>query len=84
MKSLIQTDVKEDKASDIPCLSYSVDHVSLQRLSQERLGRTVFVSDHTQWSARQVVETYRSFSVVEDAFKNMKNTDFLRWQPVHH
>ncbi|MBW1909596.1 MAG: IS1634 family transposase [Deltaproteobacteria bacterium] len=84
MKNLIQTEVKEDKTSGIPRLSYSVDHTALQRLSQERLGRTVLVSDHTQWSARQVVEAYRSLSVVEDAFKNMKNTDFLRWQPAHH
>ena len=84
MKSLIQTDVKEDKTSGIPRMSYSVDHTALQRLTQERLGRTVLVSDHTQWSAPQIVETYRSLSVVEDAFKNMKNTDFLRWQPAHH
>jgi transposase len=84
MKSLIQTDVKKDKTSGIPRMSYSVDHTALQRLTQERLGRTVLVSDHTQWSARQIVETYRSLSVVEDAFKNMKNTDFLRWQPAHH
>ena len=84
MKSLVQTDIKDDKVSGIPHLIYSVDHTALQRLSQERLGRTVLVSDHTQWNARQVVEAYRSLCVVEDAFKNMKNTDFLRWQPAHH
>ncbi len=84
MKSLIQTDVQEDKVSSIPHLIYSVDHTAFQRLSQERLGRTVLVSDHTQWNARQVIEAYRSLSVVEDAFKNMKNTDFLRWQPAYH
>ncbi|MCG2779167.1 MAG: hypothetical protein L6406_26125 [Desulfobacterales bacterium] len=39
--------------SGIPRLSYRVDHAALQRLSQERLGRTVLVSDHTQWSTRQ-------------------------------
>lgn len=84
MKNLIQTDVKEDKTSDIPRLSYSVDHAALQLLSQERLGRTVLISDHMRWSARQIIEAYRSLSVVENAFKNMKNTDFLRWQPAHH
>ena len=84
MKRLVQTDVQEDRVSRIPRLIYNVDHAALQRLSQERLGRTVLVSDHTQWSARQVVEAYRSLSVVEDAFKTMKNTDFLRWQPAHH
>ena len=56
----------------------------LQCLSQERFRRTVLVSDHTQWNARQIVETYRSLSVVQDAFKNMKNTDSLLWQPAHH
>lgn len=84
MKSLIQIDLEEDKASGIPRLSYSVDHAALQRLTQERLGRTVLVSDHSQWSAPQIIEAYRSLSVVEDAFKNMKNTDFLHWQPAHH
>jgi transposase len=84
MKSLVQIDLQEDKVSGIPRLIYNVDHTALQLLSQERLGRTVLVSNHTQWNARQVVEAYRSLSVVEDAFKNMKNTDFLRWQPAHH
>jgi transposase len=84
MKRLLQIDVQEDNVSGIPNLIYSVDHAALQSLTQERLGRTVLVSDHTQWSARQIVEAYRSLSVVEDTFKNMKNTDYLRWQPAHH
>ena len=44
----------------------------------------MLVSDHPQWSPRQIVEAYRSLFLVEEAFKNMKNTDFLRWQPAHH
>jgi transposase len=84
MKTLISVDLKEDNVSGIPSLSYRVDHEALQRLTHQRLGRTVLVSDHTQWSAAQIVDAYRSLSVVEDAFKNMKNTDFLRWQPAHH
>jgi len=35
-------------------------------------------------SAIQIVDAYRSLSLVEDAFKNMKNTDFLHCQPAHH
>jgi len=84
MKTLIHTDIKEDKKSEIPYLRYSVDHTALQRLSQERLGRTVLVTDHTRWSAAQVIWAYRSLCAIEDAFKNMKNVDFLRWQPAHH
>jgi transposase len=84
MKTLIQIQVQEDKASGIPRLIYNVDHEALQRLSRERLGRTVLVTDQTKWSACQVVEAYRSLSTVENAFKDMKNTDFLRWQPAYH
>lgn len=84
MKNLIQTNVKEDKVSGIPRLIYNVDHTALQRLSRERIGRTVLISDHTKWSATQIIEAYRSLYVVEDAFKNMKNTDFLHWQPAYH
>jgi transposase len=84
MKELIDITLKEDKKSGIPHLGYNLDHAALQRLSQERLGRTVLVTDHTEWNAHQIIEAYRSLHVVEDAFKNMKNTDFLRWQPAHH
>jgi transposase len=84
MRKLIQVDIEGDNVSGIPLLHYDVDHDEFRRLNQERLGRTVLVSDHIQWNARQVVEAYRSLSVVEDAFKNMKNVDFLRWQPAHH
>ena len=84
MKELIATEVTPDKKTGLPRLVYQVDHEALQRLSQERLGRTVLASDHLDWNARQIVEAYRSLWVVEDAFKSMKNTDFLRWQPAHH
>jgi len=84
MKELIATQVTQDKKTGLPCLLYHVDHEALQRLSRERLGRTVLASDCLDWNARQVVEAYRSLCVVEDAFKSMKNTDFLRWQPSYH
>ena len=84
MKKLINTEVKKDKKSGIPLLNYYVDHSALQLLSQERLGRTVLVTDHTQWGTRQIIEAYRSLHLIEDSFKDMKNTDFLRWQPAHH
>ena len=68
----------------LPRLNYAVDHDALQRLSQERLGRTLLVSNRPDWHARTVVETYRSLSAVEEAFKHMKHTDFLRFRPAYH
>ena len=31
-----------------------------------------------------IIGTYRSLTHIEDVFKNMKNTDFLHWQPAYH
>ena len=73
---------KPDKMA--PLLSYEVDHTALTRLTNERLGRTLLVTNHFHWTAVQVIEAYRGLAKVEEAFKNMKNVHFLRWQPAYH
>ena len=82
MKDLFQTDIAEE--GGLPRLQYAVDHAALERLSDERLGRTLLVTDHLDWDPRQVVETYRSLADIEDTFRNMKNIHFLHWQPAYH
>lgn len=93
MKDLIRADIEHDpsargtaadKSADVPRLSYSVDHAALERLGRERLGRTVLVTNRIDWDAQQTVESYRNLSAIEEAFKNMKNTDFLNWRPAWH
>lgn len=82
MKELFQTDVEQDRG--LPRLRYELDHTALAKLTNQRLGRTVLVTDHPDWSAKDVVGAYRSLTDVEQAFKNMKNIDFLHWQPAYH
>jgi transposase len=82
MKELFETRVEENKP--LPQLHYELDHDALAKLTQQRLGRTVLVTDHGDWTAPQVIAAYRSLTNVEEAFKNMKNIDFLHWQPAYH
>ena len=82
MKALIDVSVTEDDG--LPCLRYGVDLSALQKLCSERLGKTLLITDRLRWTAREVVEAYRSLSRIEDTFKNMKNVHFLRWQPAYH
>lgn len=82
MRDLFQTSVTEDNR--LPVLTYSVDHDALQKLTNERLGKTVLVTDQTSWDAATIVQTYRSLTAVEDAFRNMKDNAFLHWQPAYH
>lgn len=82
MRDLFQVSVTEDDR--LPILQYSVDHNALRKLTDERLGKTVLVTDQTSWDAATVVQTYRSLTAVEDAFRRMKDSAFLHWQPAYH
>ena len=73
---------KPDKKA--PRLRYEVDHAAFTRLTNERLGRTLLVTNHLDWTSGQVIEAYRGLTRVEESFKNMKNMTFLRWQPAYH
>jgi len=78
----MQTSRKPDK--NAIRLRYEVDHAALTRLMNERLGRTMLVTNHVDWSSGRVIEAYRGLAKVEETFKNMKNTTFLHWQPAYH
>lgn len=82
MGELFLTDVEEE--GGLPALRYSVDHEALRRLTDERLGKTLLVTDHADWSAGQLAEAYRSLASIEETFRNMKNVHFLSWQPAYH
>jgi len=82
MRELFQTTVAEEKG--LPVLHYAVDHAAFDRLTHERLGRTLLLAFRTPGDAPDLIGAYRSLTEIEDAFKNMKNVDFLRWQPAYH
>ena len=68
----------------LPVLRYAVDHAALDRLVHSRLGRTLLLAVKTHGDAADLIGIYRSLTHIEDVFKNMKNVDFLRWQPAYH
>lgn len=82
MTELFEITLTEEK--DVPTLRYAVDHVALDKLTHQRLGRTLLLAVKTQGDATDIIGTYRSLTQIEEVFKNMKNVDFLRWQPAYH
>jgi len=82
MEELFACSVEDEKG--IPALHYAVDHAALDRLTHDRLGRTLLLAVNRRGDAKDVIEIYRSLTQIEDVFKNMKNVDFLRWQPAYH
>jgi len=82
MSELFQTTVTGEKG--IPTLHYALNHTALDKLTHQRLGRTLLLAVNTHGAASDIIGTYRSLTQIEEVFKNMKNVDFLRWQPAYH
>jgi transposase len=82
MADLFTFEVTEENKR--PSLHYAVNHAAFDTLTHERLGRTVLLSARGPQEPQEIIGAYRSLAQIEDAFKNMKNTDFLHWQPAYH
>jgi transposase len=82
MKAIIQTEVHEKDGC--PAIDFRTDHQALQSIADRTLGKTILFTDRDDWSTEEIIYAYRGLSKIEDAFKNMKNIEFLHWQPMFH
>lgn len=82
MAGLFQAEVGVKEG--LPTLAWRLDHAALRALADERLGRTLLITDRGDWSAREVIGAYRSLSSIEETFRSMKNTHFLSFRPAWH
>lgn len=82
MKELFEIDLQDH--NNQPILKYNINQKELEEITSTKLGRTMLISNRTKWLPEEVIKSYRSLSNVEEAFKYMKNRDYLRWQPSFH
>jgi len=82
MADLFECSVTQEKG--LPVLHYALNHAALDTLTQRHLGRTLLLAVGTPGDATHIIDTYRSLTQIEDVFRNMKNVNFLRWQPAYH
>jgi transposase len=82
MKDLFEVEVT--LANNLPVLSYRFNEEAWQRMQEERLGKTILFTDQDSWSDARIVRGYRSQHHVEDAFRELKNTEHLALRPQRH
>jgi transposase len=82
MKELFEVEVTLE--NNLPVLSYRFREEAWQQLQATRLGKTILFSDQDDWSDAQIVRGYRSQHHVEDAFRDLKNTEHLALRPQRH
>ncbi len=65
-------------------LQFDLNAVALNRLLEQRLGRTVLLTNRSDWSAEQVVSGYDGQQQLERVFRGFKDGDWLAWSPLYH
>ena len=57
---------------------------ALQRLLEERFGRTTLMTNRLEWTAEQVAAAYAGQQAVERVFRGLKGGEWVGWGPMHH
>ncbi|MFZ4779003.1 MAG: IS1634 family transposase [Terrimicrobiaceae bacterium] len=71
-------------AGSAPQLDYAVDPEALSVLASTLLGKNILISTRDSWTDGKIIEAYRSQSVIENVFKEMKDRTTGSWWPLHH
>lgn len=64
-------------------LDFSEDKAALEKICQE-FGKTVLFTDRDDFSNEEIIGAYRSSWRIEEAFKQLKNTEHLAVRPMFH
>jgi transposase len=65
-------------------LQFDFNGAGFQKLLTHRLGRTMLVTPHLDWTAEQVVAAYSGQQRIEQVFRGLKDGDWLGWGPMYH
>ena len=65
-------------------LQFEVDSGEFHKLMTSRLGRTILISNRTEWTADQIVSAYRGQEAIEQVFRGLKDGNWLNWGPMYH
>ncbi len=65
-------------------LQFDFDSAALPQLLNQRLGRTVLLTNRMDWSAEQVVAGYGGQQSIERVFRGLKDGEWLGWDPMYH
>ena len=83
LKDVIRVTIEDDPKGQ-PQLTYDIDTDALNRIAETHLGKTILISNRAEWSDERIIEAYRSQSLIEAVFKEMKDRSTGSWWPLNH
>lgn len=82
LPKLFKVDVQGDDRA--PTLLFEFEQTSWEDLYENHLGRTLIITSRDTWTAVRLVQTLRKQSYVEDAFRQMKDAEWVAAMPLRH
>ena len=76
--------IQLEPADPAPRLTFRFDRKAWQKLQDTLLGKTLIFTDNHHWSDLEILRGYRAQHLVEDAFRNMKDTSHIATRPRYH
>jgi len=61
-----------------------IPRLSISNPIDHRLGRTVFLTARTDWTAEQIAAGYSGQQQIEQVFRSLKGGERLGWGPMYH
>lgn len=83
LKKIIRVEVGTT-AKEIPTIKYNIDQKAINSLTNTYLGKTLIISNRTDWNTDKIIKAYRSQFIIEDVFKEMKDRNTGSWWPMYH
>jgi transposase len=74
----------EEQAEGGFILTYNWDQTAIEEHQKKVFGKTILFTDHETWSDAEIILAYRGQAKIEEAFRKMKDTEFLCWDPRYH
>jgi transposase len=82
LKDLIDWSLQEI-SEDKFCLDFSINKKRLDEIGEE-LGYRILMTNRHNWSTVEIIKAYYGQSMIENAFKNLKNPNHLALKPQFH
>jgi len=84
MKDVLDITLHTEPKTKLPQLTYRVNTSGIDHLCRTLFGKTIIFTDRDDWSDEDIVIGYRGQYKIESAFRDMKNSHFISWQPMFH
>lgn len=82
MKDVFEISITKKKGA--VTLQFSTNRDKITEISDRYFGKTILATNREDWSDEQIINAYHGQNEIEQAFKDMKDPSFLRWQPMSH